>query len=157
MSDGAREAFRLAVLGVLDSPVWSQVHAGTVIAQHQNGTVDVLVDDDRVQQVTHAGVRVGAPGMGVALQQGDRVSVAFEDGDPRKPIVWSVDHDPAATAGVARVGDQVDCGTLVLTIVNGQIAGTYVSPTGVATTIQPGMPIALEGRVVSGSNRVMLR
>lgn len=144
-------------MAVLDSPVWSQVHAGTVITQHADGTADVLVDDDRIKQVTRAVVRVGAPGMRVALQQGDRVCVAFEDGDPRKPIVWSVDLDPSASAGIARVGDLVDCGTLVLEVVSGQITGTYTSPSGATTPVAPGVPIPIEGRIVSGSTRAALR
>lgn len=157
MSDGAHESFRSAVKSVLDDPVWSQVHAGTVVTQHADGTVDALVDDKRIVQVTNATMRVGAPELRVVLQQGDRVSVAFEDGDPRKPIVWSVDLDPAASAGVSRVGDRVDCGALQLAVVAGQISGSYTSPFGTVTAITPGQPFALEGKIISGSSRVLLK
>lgn len=150
------EAFRRAVESVLRSPVWDQTHGATVVVQHADGTVDVLVDDERIVQLTNVPVRLGGPTLRAVLQAGDRVQVSFDDGNPRRPVVSGVDLDPSAGRGVARLDDTVDVGTLMLNVVSGVLSGTYTPPGGPAVTVNPGTPFPLVGRVSSASSRLLL-
>jgi hypothetical protein len=153
---GGAEAFRRAVQAVLADPVWDQSHGAEVIVQHADGTIDVLVDDERIVQATKVPVRVGGPETRVVLEKGDRVSLVFQDGNPRRPVVCGVDLDPAAARGVARFNDTVAVGTLTLAVASGVLSGAYTPPGGTPMPVVSGQPITLSGAIATASSRNLI-
>jgi hypothetical protein len=118
MAGGAisdRDEFREAVEAVLPPLVYRETHGALVLFQHaDDGTIDVVCDDPRIGDLTRVPFRAGLPGALVELRDGDRVRVAFEEGDPERFYAMAPDQDATATQAVARVGDAVDCGWWVI-------------------------------------------
>lgn len=65
-----------------------RLYPSTVVAQHSDGSVDLLPDDVEVRGrgTQHVPVRWGLPGTRVELQGGHRVLLGFEAGDPTRPF-----------------------------------------------------------------------
>jgi len=159
------ELFTQAVQSNAIPLVYRETHAATVRSQNSDDTVDLEVDDQRIKQIAKVPLRVGLPGARVLVDEGLRVRLGFEDGDPSKPYATGIDADPTASAGVARVGDA--CGYLYAQLGATGIAALYYSPTqapsanwsGVPmatappTPVTPGAPIQIQ----TGSAKVMLQ
>jgi hypothetical protein len=62
-----------------------------VVVSQAGMTVDVKMDDPRMPGMSALPIQVGIPGATVSLAPGARMLVAFENGDPAKPIALSWD------------------------------------------------------------------
>lgn len=111
-----RGAFAEAVESVLPPRELGQAHGAAVVADHGDGTVDLLVDHEGIREARRTPVRVGLPGVRLALAvaEGRRVRLGFEGGQAESRYAASFDQDPAAGRGIAREDDPVDCGTITL-------------------------------------------
>jgi hypothetical protein len=102
------------------------IYRGVVVSQ-AGQTVDVKMDDPRLPGMAALPIQVGIPGAIVQIKSGARMLVAFENGDPAKPIAltWQ-----AADAGrVSLVADLVELGGEGLTpIKDGVVQGLAVDP-----------------------------
>ena len=132
------ERLKASLLGVIEATfgrrlLYHAPYQGTVIAQSA-GQVEVRLDDERMrgQGMSIVQVRHGMAGVLQTLAKGQRIVVMFDGGDPDKPFVFAFDRGDgttgvsvtqinastsvglgnAATLGVARLGDDVDCGAL---------------------------------------------
>jgi hypothetical protein len=61
--------------------------AARVVAQHADGTLDLVPDSSRVPSWTNVPICYGEPGVSAKVKTGARVFVEFVDGDPSKPHV----------------------------------------------------------------------
>lgn len=131
-------------------------YTAKVILQRDNGTLDVVPDDVRLPPMTSVPIRVPVPGMKVIIPEDvkdARCSIVFEDGDPTRYAAHLFDAG-AGGARISRVGDRVDCGKLTLAVSPpGVLSGTYLDPFGQSTTITPGMPFQLTGKITTGWKR----
>lgn len=133
-----------------------------VRVQRSDGTLDVEPDSQRIPPMT--GVRYRGPCQGAKLSvaPNTRALLGFEGGDPRYPFIslWDMgDGDKS----VARVDDQVNCGTLTLVVTGGAMApavlsGSYQSPLGGdPLVIASGVAIPLRGKIITGSPHIALK
>lgn len=69
---------------------YNGIYRGVVVAQ-SGQTVDLKVDDPRLPGMSALPIQVGLPGATVEMAAGARMLVAFENGDPSKPIalLWA--------------------------------------------------------------------
>lgn len=138
---------RQAVRGV----DWYRTFQGEVVTQRGDGTLDINLDKvmGRPEMPPIRGAQVSVPVGGAALnvRAGDRVSVYYEGGDPRKPRCSGYETG-TATRGVALLDSSGDAGTLVLTVVApGVLSGTYTDPFGVITPVTSGAVIPLKVKI----------
>lgn len=99
---------------------YSRMYTAVVSKQNGDGSLQLLVDNDKVRGTGHNNVplRLGLPGMSAQLLVGARVRVGFEDGDPSKPFAALFDTDAAfvsisfakGSQAMARQGDLVQSG-----------------------------------------------
>lgn len=63
---------------------------GSVIAQNDDGTLDIKLETVSVPSPTQVPIRYGIPGISATIKPGARVAVQYEDGDSRRPVatVW---------------------------------------------------------------------
>jgi len=63
---------------------------GSVIAQNDDGTLDIKLETVTVPSPTQVPIRYGIPGISATVKPGARVAVTYEDGDSRRPVatVW---------------------------------------------------------------------
>lgn len=104
------------------------IYRGAVVSQ-TGQTVDVKMDDPRLGGASGLPIQVGIPGATVVVQPvGSRMLVAFENGDPAKPIalMW------AAGAHADRISlpaDKLELGAEGLNpAINGVVLGGGVDP-----------------------------
>lgn len=149
------ELYRATVAAARPHPVYGQAHAATVRAQHADGTLDLEVDTAAVGAITHVPLRLGLLGARVVVPEGERVRLAFENGDPSRPFAAGLDADPSADRGVARRGDRV------------AIRLSYAGP-GALLWYPPGTPppepvpitatpVTIYPEIDTGSEEVLLR
>lgn len=100
-----------ALLGLVKASgprvAYTSIYRGVVLSQ-SGQTVDVKLDDPRLPGMAALPIQVGLPGATVDIRAGARMLVAFENGDPAKPIAltWQ-----GADAGrVSLVADKVELG-----------------------------------------------
>ena len=106
-----------------------------VVSQNSAGLLELTPDDSRLRGfgLQAVPIRHGLPGFTVRVPAGARVRVGFDARDPSRPfaLLWdegdvtSVTFD-GGTAGVARVGDEVRVGKLLL-IEAGGVVGSFTS------------------------------
>lgn len=96
------EALARAVEARLPSVVWTRLHPSTVHSQDPSDlSVQVFPDQDDVPPMVSVPLRTGIPGLAVRVLQGARVLLAFEEGDPRRPIALpAFDEAPDKLAGL---------------------------------------------------------
>lgn len=93
---GVGDAIARAVEVRLPSPVWTRLHPSRVHSQDADGSLQVFPDDAAVPPMVGVQLRTGIPGLEVEVIEGARVLLAFEEGDPRRPIALpAFDGDPA--------------------------------------------------------------
>lgn len=111
-----------------------------VASQNSAGLLELTPDDDRIKGfgLQAVPIRHGLPGFTCRVPAGARVRVGFDAGDESRPfaLLWdegdvtSVTFD-GGSAGVARVGDEVRVGKLLLVASSG---GTVISFTSFPAT-----------------------
>ncbi len=137
-------------------------HRAVVESQETDGTLNLIVDNRF--SLTKVPFQAGIPGT-IKILPGDVVTVCAWGGDPRQWFAHSLIRTPGSP--VARVGDSVDCGTLLVvhtagllslvqlfpnTIVGNVALQAAVVAAGLAGAIAIQVPIT--GVVSSGSERV---
>lgn len=93
----------------------------TVVAQNQDGTLDVRLDDPKMPSLSSVPIFLGLPGLRVEVSKGAAIKVGFSGGDPSKPFagLWATDAAfiriviGGGRRAIARVDDETDSGTLV--------------------------------------------
>lgn len=116
-----------------------------------DGTIDVIVSGRF--GVTKVKLLIGVPHAKAKLDGGELVTLGFFGGDPQKPFAVAMAQDTTATKEVARNGDSVDAGSILVVAPpsGGTCTVTYV-PAG-------GTPIPLTtalsgGKITSGTQRL---
>lgn len=95
------------VRGASPRALYGSVYRGVVVSQTDQ-TVDVTLDDPRLPGMSAVPIQVGIPGATVEVANGARMLIAFENGDPAKPIVllW----EGASARRVSLVADLLELG-----------------------------------------------
>jgi hypothetical protein len=134
--------------------LWHARFPARVVRQNADLTLDLDPDDDRLPDLVAVPLRLPVPGATVKVAAGCRVLVAFEAGDPRRPIaeVWEsgtlnelvlaaatkIELGGAASKGVARQDDPIEV-PITLTVANasgvGSVTIAWTDPTGVPQAI----------------------
>jgi hypothetical protein len=130
-----REAIRRIIDYVVRERIYLRSYECTVEAQNDDGTVDLLPDDDAVRGTGLQSVPIyhGLPGVTVRVVPGARVLLQFVNADPSRPYasLWrSGDIEEISFNGgqapVARQGDPV----AVYWPATANITGTITAPGG---------------------------
>jgi len=92
------DALARAVEARLPSPLWTRLHPSRVVSQAaEDRSLQVFPDDGAVPPMTSVPLRTGIPGLDVEVNAGARVLLAFEEGDPRRPVALpAFDRDTTA-------------------------------------------------------------
>ena len=117
---------------------WYRQFQGVVVTQRANGTVDVTLDRtfDAQELPPIRGAALSGPvgGSSITTRPGDRVTVYFEGGDPRRARCGLFETG-GGTLGVARMTDSVGSSPLMTTwmsqvaaFINGLVPGTVAPP-----------------------------
>lgn len=123
-------------------------YEGKVVLQRANGTLDVILDNNKFPPISSVPLSVPFPGAKINVKPGDRVIVKFLEGDPTKYIAELYTIKKGGKP-LARKGDTVNVGTLVLKATGpGVYTMTYTDPLGV---VQEGLTVNLKGVISSGS------
>jgi len=123
-----------------------------VVAQHTNGTVDVIPDSERMPPLSSVPLRGPAPGAKVTLPSaGARALLGFLEGTPSKHYAMAWEQGTGGAA-VARVGDTVVAAAAMVTWMS-QVAGAI---NGLAPgSVSPATPSAF-GTISTGSPHLAL-
>lgn len=135
---------------------WYRQFQGVVVTQRANGLVDVTLDrvfdQQEIPPIRGAALSVPVGGAALTARPGDRVTVYFENGDPRRPRCGLFETG-SGTLGVARQTDTVGPSAAMETwmsqvaaFINGIAPGTVAPPS--VTTI---------GTITSSSGDLKLR
>lgn len=150
---GSSEAadFEAAVRTVLPEIPFLESYEATVVEQRASGMLEVLCDDARIGPLDNVVLLAGGPRMTLRAKQGQRVRVLFASGSPLRYYAVGFEQDSAATKGIARVGDSVDCGTITGTAPpgGGPVMFVVTPPGGAAGAAASVAEIA--GIITSGS------
>jgi len=118
MSDRFKAALEQIVRRIVGKYDYAIPYACKVVAQNDDGTLELVPDDTRVPGLSNVPIRYGAPGITAKVGNGARVIVEFENADPQKPVVTSWDLSSplvlliigGGSQPVARVGDMAQGG-----------------------------------------------
>lgn len=93
-----RGALERVVRWVMRDTIYLGQYVCTIAAQNADGTLDLLPDDLRIRAsgLQSVPIRHGLPGVTVEVPAGERVLLAFGDGDPRQPYA-SLWHEGQVT------------------------------------------------------------
>lgn len=139
--------FKSFVRWVMRDARFHKLYPATVQFQNQDGSVEVLPDDEEIRGTGLRAVpRPGLPGTDINVAAGARCLVGFAEGDPGKPFIAEWEGNGLAsvrlghgTRPVARMGDTVKIATTPSQNVAGIIQGilTIPGPPPVPTPIPP--------------------
>lgn len=130
---------------------YGRLYACTVTAVRANGRVEVRADDTTVGGVDGAILLAATPETAITPRVGQRCTLFFSAADPRVAYVVGFEQDPNSTASIARVGDSIDCGSVLI-----------VAPPGggvcVVTAVPSSTPgsFQITGTITSGHPRIKL-
>lgn len=97
---------------------WFRQFQGEVVTQRSNGTCDITLDrifgEPEMPPIRGAVPSVPVGGSAIRVRAGDRVTVYFENGDPRRPRCGLYETG-SGSLGVARQTDTVDRNTAMKT------------------------------------------
>jgi hypothetical protein len=106
-----------------------------VVSQSASGLLDLVPDDPRIPPCSGVPVRHGLPGVTVVVPAGERVTLAYEGGDPSKPVavLWTSGTVTrivvnGASARAAREGDDVTRSAQLQTWMSAVTTATGVTP-----------------------------
>jgi len=120
------DRFKSAFESVLEQLVGARLdylarYPARVVSQEASGKLELKPDDSRIPGIKGVPIRVGLPGLALTVPPGARVLLAFEAGDPSKPVaeIWesgtpitvvidasvTIKFGKDALRGVARLGD----------------------------------------------------
>lgn len=146
--DEQKRALARFIRWVMRDTLYHVKYSATVERQHDDGTVDILPDSERVRGTGLSGVRIrhGIPGVDVRVKVGSSVLLGFEDGDPERPYVslWergsidSISFD-GGNRPIARQGDPVSVFWPPGAAVTGTISGLPFTGTITLATTSPGV------------------
>jgi hypothetical protein len=165
------------VRAAIPSLVYREIHDATVRRQNLDGSLDIEADDPRVGALSSVPYCPGIVGCRLVFAEGDRVRLAWQNGDETRPFAFAPEMLQKPTlppefapwgVGVARVGDRVTGGAMQFVATpdaNGGIGAiviTYQSPLGTTTmgTLLPGgVPLVFDisGKIQTGSSEVFIR
>jgi hypothetical protein len=130
---------------------YASMRDAKVDRQNADGTIDVIVSGRF--GMTKVPFYCGVPHSKVKVDSGDKVMVGFFGSDPQKPFAVSMAQDTAATKEVARKGDSVHAGSILVVSPpsGGTCTVTYVAHGG---TPVPGLTALDGGKITSGSERL---
>lgn len=83
--DRVKQAFFSAVRASAPRAAYTGFYRGVVVSQ-TGQTVDVKLDDPRLPGMSALPIQVGLPAATVEVAAGARMLLAFENGDPAKPV-----------------------------------------------------------------------
>lgn len=174
----------LDALQRLLAPLWRRLsyqalHPARVVAQADDGSLELVADDPDVMLPPGVPLRGGLPGVRAVVPAGARVLVTFERGDPARPVatLWELGDvtrlvvdggtHPAAREGHATVNGEVSAtmtppaGTpplrnLVLTYTPPGGAPQTLTLTGLPPTVEAIGSLSLAGRIDEGADAVHL-
>ncbi|MFO0658896.1 MAG: hypothetical protein U0165_03545 [Polyangiaceae bacterium] len=91
-SDGIAAVLRRLVRSFTRDDRFRAAYFGSVVTQHDDGTLDVKLETSLVPSPCFVPIRYGLPGISAKVKPGARVAVTYEDGDSRRPVatVWDV-------------------------------------------------------------------
>ncbi len=123
-----------------DLELYGRSWPAAVVAQHDDGTLDVRCDDARIGELLAVPLYVGIPGCKVTVPvdpdptKTARVLVRFEGASPTAAFASALEQDDAATKRLALVDDEVLLGSIggVADLVTGIVMFTFMRPTGPA-------------------------
>ncbi len=123
-----------------DLDLYGRSWPAAVLAQHEDGTLDVRCDDARIGELLAVPLYVGIPGCKVTVPVDPdptltaRVLIRFEGASPAAAFAASLEQDDLATKRLALVEDEVLLGTLsgVADLVTGIVTFTFQRPSGPA-------------------------
>ena len=180
-TDVAKQALERFVKRVTWRNRYHAYYAGRVVAQDNEGNVDVVLDTDDLPGLSKIPLRSFSPGVYLTVAVGCRVLVTFAEGDPSKPVavLWEpasadlekIKFGANAVKGAARIDDTTTNGNLGFSVgVSPNILKvTYTAPSGatqeVNVTFVSSSPItiavagssqAITGKINSGSAKVVV-
>ncbi len=131
---------------------YSRMYNAKVDKQNSDDTIDVIADGKF--GVTKVPLFCGIPHSKVKIDPGDQVILGFFGASPQKPFAVAMSQDTGATKEVARKGDSIDAGSLLVVSPGvGTCTITYVPAGGVPV---PGTTALDGGKVTSGSARIKI-
>lgn len=103
--DRSRAAFESLVQGVTARYDYHGAYRCKVIAQNDDGTLELKPEGSRMPPTSRVPIRHGIPGVDVTVNDGAMVLLEFEDGDPRHPIatLWDTASVKAITVTAKEV------------------------------------------------------
>jgi hypothetical protein len=119
-----------------DLDLYGRSWPAAVVAQHDDGTLDVRCDDARIGELLSVPLYVGIPGSKVTVPvdpdptKTARLLVRFEGASPAAAFASALEQDDAAGSPLALVGDHGAGGNLsgVADLITGIVTFTYSSP-----------------------------
>ena len=125
------------------------LYPAVVVQQRADGTLDLVPEDARVPSCQGVPIRLGLPGVTVAVPAGGRVLLGYENGDPSRPVATLWESGTVTritinngTAKVARFGDEVARSTAFAAWITAVSTATGVAaPTGAIGSISSGSDI----------------
>jgi hypothetical protein len=124
--DRVKQAWVRAV-GIASPRVAYQGVYRAVVVSQSGQTVDVKLDDPRLPGMAALPIQVGVPGAIVEIKSGARMLVAFENGDPAKPIalLW----EKADASRLSLVADLIELGVEgLIPLKDGVLTGQSIDP-----------------------------
>lgn len=150
MSDRLKESFEAIIEAVLGRRVdRTALYPARVVAQAADGTLEVMVDDERFSSMTKIPIRTPFPETSVKVQPGARALIGWEGADPAAPYasLWqsgslqelAIGNAPDFVALAGKVDAELEkISTTLLSLTGGASApaafGTAYTRAGVGAT-----------------------
>jgi hypothetical protein len=125
---------------------YQALYEATVVAQNDDGSLELRPDTPKLPPLSRVGIRYGVPGIKATLNPNGHVLVGFANADPTKPfaLVWDGATIQSlclfdGTKPVARMSDAVNVFFPPLIPISGTLAGAPFAGVLTITTSAPGI------------------